>query len=161
MGSVLLVGPVGLLFLVWALTVLGLFHRFDRIAVYRMEPADPITFLKTVGPITLLLLVVGVLAYLRRELRPFETAQVLPLGLLVFLILVGVFQQQWYRSSFVAVPAHRYYIFYSLVALTWVGLLGSRMSPEVQSAFRSRRRCLVVAVVVLAPGGLCSPTAAN
>jgi hypothetical protein len=42
--------------------------------------------------------------------------------LLALIALIGLFPQSWYQASYMALPAHRYYIFYSLVALTWLGL---------------------------------------
>ena len=89
---------------------------------YRLELADPLEPIRTIGALTLASLALGSV-FLWRERReiPLVASSV---SLLALTLLIGVFPQSWYQASYLALPAHRYYIFYSLVALVWLGLAG-------------------------------------
>ena len=103
----------------------GVIPLSDAPFKYRLEPADPLELMKTIGPLTLASLALGsVFSWRRPREIPLAASSVC---LLALLVLIGVFPQSWYQASYQALPAHRYFIFYSLVAQVWLGLAGPRL----------------------------------
>jgi hypothetical protein len=65
--------------------------------------------------------------------------------------LIGFFPQSWYQASYMALPAHRFYVFYSLVALIWLGLAAPRIEKRLPS--RSGAVAIVLSLAQLAFSG--------
>jgi hypothetical protein len=90
-----------------------------------MERADPVQLASSIGPLNLLLLFAGVLVFLLGKPRRQLLLTVSATSLLGVLLLIGIFPQEWYRGSQVALQPHRYYVFYSVVVVLCMGALGS------------------------------------
>jgi hypothetical protein len=114
-----------------------------------MEPMDAFELGTTLGPGTLLVLGLGILA-LREGFRGARgRARLFGLWLLLLLLSIGAFAQLWYRSVSVALPPHRYYLFYSLVALLWSGAL-----RPARNASLAARKVVLAFLAALAAGQL-------
>jgi hypothetical protein len=108
-------------------SLVGLFHISDDPFKYQMDPMNLMMLIKTVGPVTLCLLAFGWLGLLGNDRRPNTAVRVGSCTLFVMLIAIGVFPQDWYKSSFSALAPHRYYIFYSIVAVCWLAAAGPKL----------------------------------
>jgi hypothetical protein len=124
-------GAVALLFLPlvvlgrFTLAIPGIVRFIEHPYFYVMKPMDPGELARTLGPATLLTLALGALALRHGFEGARGRARLLGLTLLVLLLSIGAFHQVWYRSASLGLPPHRYYLFYSLVALVWSGALRS------------------------------------
>jgi hypothetical protein len=121
--------------------ILGIVRFFDHPYFYVMKPMDSWELARTLGPGTLVLLALGALALRDGFAGARGRARLLGLWLLFLLVAIGTFHQTWYRSASLGLPPHRYYLFYSLVALSWSGAL------RLPRRFPSRSRVLAVAAI--------------
>jgi hypothetical protein len=103
------------------LAIPGVIRFVEHPFYYVMKPMDPWELVRTLGPATLLLFLLGFLSLRHGFEGAPGRARLLGLWLLVLLVGVGVFHQIWYRSASLGLPPHRYYLFYSLAALLWSG----------------------------------------
>ena len=120
-GMALLVAPAVVLGR-FVPSVLGVVDLSDAPFTYTMSGWEPLVLARTSGPLTVAILALGWVPALFGSRLP-RTLAAGSAALFTLLVLIGGFHQDWYKSSYAAVPAHRYYTFYPLPAIVWLAAM--------------------------------------